>query len=145
MSEEKPGSFKVNDKRRFDAEGAERGAETGEALSQPEPISAEAPSGPQAVSGSTVASTGASDGGSQAEINFSSFIMSLATQALMQLGQMPVPKGMDLPVDRVAAKQTIDLLELLHKKTQGNLEPGEEHLMQDVLHNLRMLYVRKSV
>ena len=78
------------------------------------------------------------------EITFSSFAMSLATQALIQLGEMQAPQGLNLPVDRDAAKQTIDILTMLEEKTRGNLDQEESGLMEEILHNLRMSNVRKQ-
>jgi hypothetical protein len=39
------------------------------------------------------------------------------------------------------AKRTIDLLEVLQEKTQGNLTTNESRLLQDVLYELRMSFV----
>lgn len=115
--------FKVNDKRRFDAEGEEKSEkpdvqtqEVSEGTSQPE--------------------------AEEAPINFGSFIMSLATQTLMQLGVMQPPPGLDIKIDREAARQTIDILAMLQQKTKGNLEPSEVSMMEEMLHSLRMAYVR---
>ena len=76
------------------------------------------------------------------ELNFSSFVVSLATQALMQLGEMPVPEGVNIPKDKDAAKQTIDILSILSHKTTGNLDDSEAKLMEEILHNLRMAFVK---
>lgn len=78
------------------------------------------------------------------EIQFGSFIMSLATQGMMQLGEMPAPDGLQVPVDLNHAKQTIDVLTILREKTKGNLDSFEENLFQEVLHNLRMAYIKKT-
>lgn len=78
------------------------------------------------------------------EINFSSFIISLATQAMMQLGEAPAPDGMDVPVDVVMAKQTIDIISLLREKTRNNLDEFEEKLFEEILHNLRITYIRHT-
>ena len=82
--------------------------------------------------------------GSSPEIDFSSFIMSFATQALMQLGEISPPPGMEIPKDVNAAKQTIDILSMLQIKTKGNLDPREDSLMEEILHNLRITYVKVS-
>lgn len=136
MSEEGKG-FVIKDKRRFDADGKEReGAASAE----------EAKSDSSAATVETSeASFEMKEEHAQAkspEIDFSSFVMSLATQALIQLGEMSPPSGLDLPVDKVAAKQTIDILEMLRVKTEGNLEDAEDRLLEEILHNLRMSYVK---
>ncbi len=79
-----------------------------------------------------------------AEINFSSFIISLATQAMMQLGEAPAPEGMEMAVDVSMAKQTIDIISLLREKTRNNLDQFEEQLFEEILHNLRMTYIRHT-
>jgi hypothetical protein len=75
-------------------------------------------------------------------LDFSSFIMSLASQALWQLGLMQPPPGVRVEVDKEAAKQTIDIISLLEQKTKGNLDPVEERLLSEILHELRMNFVR---
>lgn len=77
------------------------------------------------------------------EIDFSSFIFSLSTSALLHLGEVPDPitqkRGKNLPL----AKQTIDILGMLKEKTKGNLTPDEEKLMENILTDLRWRYVRE--
>lgn len=77
------------------------------------------------------------------EINFSTFVMGLSTQALMHLGEIPDPEAPHGP-DLSAAKQMIDLLAILRDKTTGNLEPAEEQLLSSMLYDLRMRYVEVS-
>ncbi len=76
------------------------------------------------------------------EINFTSFIFSLSTSALIQLGEVEDPftqkKSKNLPV----AKQTIDLIGMLKEKTKGNLTSDEEKFLDSVLFDLRMKYVK---
>jgi hypothetical protein len=40
------------------------------------------------------------------------------------------------------ARQTIDTLEMLERKTRGNLDEHEAKLIQSVLYELRMAFVR---
>lgn len=42
------------------------------------------------------------------------------------------------------AKQNIDLLELMHQKTVGNLSPEEKGLLDQLLFELRMRFVEKT-
>ncbi len=76
------------------------------------------------------------------DINFSSFVVSLATQASIQLGLLAPPPEMDATVDLEAAKQTIDILGLVERKTRGNLNDEEKNLLVNVLHELRIGYVQ---
>jgi hypothetical protein len=75
------------------------------------------------------------------EINFSTFIISLSTQALMHLGEIADPLSGKVIKDNSVAKQTIDIIGMLKDKTKGNLNPGEERLTEDILFDLRMRYV----
>ena len=77
-------------------------------------------------------------------LDFSTFLLSLGTSTLVQLGEAPDPSsGQDLPTDLAAARQTIDLLGILDKKTQGNLEESEKNLLNNLLRDLRMRYLQK--
>ncbi|HLN88386.1 MAG TPA: DUF1844 domain-containing protein, partial [Candidatus Limnocylindrales bacterium] len=75
------------------------------------------------------------------DINFSTFVISLSTQALMHLGEIANPISGKIDADVPAAKQMIDLLGMIKEKTSGNLNANEGHLMQDILFDLRMKYV----
>lgn len=74
-------------------------------------------------------------------IDFATFVLSLSTSALMHLGAMPGPEGVDHEVSLALAKQTIDILSLLEQKTRGNLSGEEERLLQEILVDLRLRYV----
>ncbi len=79
------------------------------------------------------------------EIDFSTFILSLNSSALVQLGLMEDPasgqKSKNLPL----AKQTIDILAMLEEKTRGNLTSDEENMLKNLIYELRMLYVKETV
>ncbi len=75
------------------------------------------------------------------EINFSTFVISLSTQALMHLGEIPNPLSGKEEHDVPVAKQMIDILGMLQDKTRGNLNDGEAKLIEDILFDLRMKYV----
>jgi uncharacterized protein DUF1844 len=78
------------------------------------------------------------------EIDFTHFILSLSTSALIQLGEVQDPltqkPGKNLPL----AKQTIDLISMLKEKTKGNLSSDEEKVTDYVLYDLRMRYVKAA-
>ena len=78
------------------------------------------------------------------EINFSTFIFSLNTSALLHLGEIPDPATGKQQEDLAMAKQTIDLIAMLQEKTRGNLAPDEENLVKHVLYDLRLRYVQKA-
>lgn len=75
------------------------------------------------------------------EINFSTFVIGLSTQALMNLGEIANPLTGKVEMDVPVAKQMIDILGMLKDKTRGNLNASENQLMEDILFDLRMKYV----
>jgi hypothetical protein len=83
------------------------------------------------------------DGGKLSKIDFSTFVLSLSTSALYQMGLVPGPDGdrVDAP-DRLLAQQTIDSLEMLREKTRGNLDEEERKLLDSLLYELRMQFVK---
>ena len=78
------------------------------------------------------------------EINFSTFVFSLNTSALLHLGEIPDPATGKQQEDLAMAKQTIDLIAMLQEKTRGNLAADEENLVKHVLYDLRLRYVQKA-
>jgi hypothetical protein len=75
-------------------------------------------------------------------IDFSTFILSLSTSALYELGLVEGPEGDKLgEPNRVLARQTIDTLEMLREKTRGNLDESEGKLFDSLLYELRMHFV----
>ena len=74
-------------------------------------------------------------------IDFSTHVLSLASSAMISLGQMPAPEGEKLTIDLEAAKYLIDVLGMLEEKTKGNLDESETKLLQSLLYDLRVAYV----
>lgn len=75
------------------------------------------------------------------EIDFSFFILSLSSSAMMQMGIIPNPVTKNREKNLDLAKQTIDIIAMLEKKTQGNLTPEEAQFIESILYDLRMQYV----
>ncbi len=76
------------------------------------------------------------------EVTFATFVYSLSTSALVHLGEIPEPISEKMDRNLPLAKQTIDILGILQEKTQGNLTPEEENLLNSFLYDLRMRYVK---
>ncbi|MCG8591769.1 MAG: DUF1844 domain-containing protein [Proteobacteria bacterium] len=75
-------------------------------------------------------------------IDFSTFVLSLSTTALYQLGLVPDPEtGAAVTPNRVLARQTIETLEMLRDKTRGNLDEDESKLVDSLLYELHMRFV----
>lgn len=144
-SEDKERGFKVQDRRRFSAEG-EAKAETEDTAAskfdqpdlKPGPASkpatgASAPPPPK--------SAPESDRGPVLEINFATFLVGLSSEALAALGEIPDPSSNQRRRDLVAAQQLIDVIGMLQEKTRGNLDANEQNLLEAILFDLRMKYV----
>ncbi|MBC2715819.1 MAG: DUF1844 domain-containing protein [Desulfobacteraceae bacterium] len=78
------------------------------------------------------------------EINFSTFILSLNSSALVHLGIQTDPTSGSTSENLLLAKQTIDILAMLDEKTKGNLAEDEKRLLTHVLYELRILYVKQK-
>ena len=60
---------------------------------------------------------------------------------MFQLGLIPGPSGEHIPADMPNAQRTVDLLEVLQEKTEGNLTASESRMLEDFLYELRMNFV----
>lgn len=72
---------------------------------------------------------------------FSEFIVSLYASAMMSMGAIEVRGAEKMEIDLGQAKQTIDILEILQKKTEGNLTEEEKNLFNNLLTELRLNFV----
>jgi hypothetical protein len=78
------------------------------------------------------------------EVNFSSFLLSLSSSILLHLGEIADPQSGEKKKDLALAKQTIDIITLLKDKTKGNLTEEEKNLLEHLLYDLRMRFVKAS-
>lgn len=74
------------------------------------------------------------------EVDFSTFLLSLAHSVLVHLGVANAPGGEVVERNLPLARQTIDLLGLLDEKTKGNLTGAEERLLEQLLIDVRSRY-----
>ena len=74
--------------------------------------------------------------------DFTTIMSMLATQAMMNLGTLPNPVTGNRSLSLPQAKHAIDLVEVLQEKTKGNCNPQEELMLQNLLHELRLAYVK---
>ena len=135
VADESPdSSFKVSDRRRFSSEG-EPIEETAETSHETPP-----PSGPEPPVSEPQAS--ASPGAPPLPpASFELLVVSLAIQAQMQLGGEETPENR--PPDLDVARHTIDLLDVLKGKTEGNLTLEESRLLDNTLTELRFRYIQR--
>jgi hypothetical protein len=74
--------------------------------------------------------------------SFTSLVLMLAAGGFHALGLATDPTGKRSEVDLKMAQHTIDILEVLHQKTQGNLSAEETKLLDEILHELRLSYMK---
>jgi Domain of unknown function (DUF1844) len=77
-------------------------------------------------------------------VDFATHVLSLASSAMMALGQMPMPSGEDMVIDLDTARHLIDVLGMLETKTRGNLDESEHKLLQSLIYDLRVAFVDAS-
>jgi hypothetical protein len=75
---------------------------------------------------------------------FSTFVLSLASSALVQLGEVADPESGKMAQDQAMAKHSIDILAMLQDKTTNGLDKDESRLLDGLLYELRMKYVLKK-
>src|SRR3972149_4659166 len=80
--------------------------------------------------------------GAEPAANFIELINLMAMQAAIGLGGYQGPGGERIPPNPIVAKHHIDLLEVLEKKTAGNLTEEEKRVLDGVLYELRLQYVQ---
>lgn len=68
-------------------------------------------------------------------------VTTLATEAMVALGQFPNPATQEVSLSIEHASYAIDMLAMLEEKTKGNLTPAEGTMMTDLLHQLRMMFI----
>jgi hypothetical protein len=140
MDDEK--GFVIKDRRRFD--------DTGDA--RPETPREQDPVKPQESKQEAQAAEPRKDEKTQGtsteqsfpELNFSTFVFSLGTSAMYHFGDFPDPVTKKAERNLEAAKQTIDILGILKDKTKGNLTEDEDRLLDSLLYEMRMRYVRET-
>lgn len=154
MDEDQP-TFKVTDRRLFNADGSPRDVPPEEkpepkVTAAPEPAAAAAPepAQPEAPAAETEPPPADEEEFSAEDLadardpaSFVSFMMSIASNAASALGMMEHPVTHQREVDVELGKHWIDILGMLQKKTAGNLAPSEKRMLEGLLADLRMQYV----
>ncbi|MDH5683049.1 MAG: DUF1844 domain-containing protein [bacterium] len=77
-------------------------------------------------------------------VSFQSIILMFSAAVLQYLGITPNPLTNKTEKNLSMAKQTIDTLEVLKAKTKGNLDAEEEKLLDSLLYELRMHYLKTT-
>ncbi|MBM4270995.1 MAG: DUF1844 domain-containing protein [Deltaproteobacteria bacterium] len=135
--EKKEKGFVIKDKRFFDESGEARKEELKSAIDADEKRE-KAPESPEEKPDAQPRED------SFPEVTFSSFIFSLSTTAMFHFGDLPDPVTKKSGKNLAAAKQTIDMLDMLKNKTLGNLDNNEKELLDGLLYELKMRYVKEK-
>ncbi len=143
MSEKNEKSFKVVDKRKVADSESESGVKEGIGTEQAE-AEKETAGEKNAEKGPEEAQAASNAEIPNFEADFSTFIYSLNTQALLFMGKIPNPISKKYEKDIGTAKYLIDTIDMLSKKTKGNLDENEAKLIENVLYDLRMAYISEK-
>lgn len=139
--EQKGKGFVIKDRRKFDEKGEARKAEEEPRPREEKPEQGDAGAEPRA---DTEGAGTPAEEESSFPITFADFIVSLSTSAIFHFGDIPDPVTKKAEKNLAAAKQTIDILGILEQKTRGNLDENEKKLMEAILFELRMRYVKEA-
>jgi hypothetical protein len=131
---ESDSGFKVSD-RRFFTENGELREEASKASEKPAQETANAPSEAEAPAPSREPGR---------PMDFKTLVFSFTTTAMIQLGILADPASGKTEKDLNAARQTIDVLEILSLKTKGNLDAEESQLLEASLYDLKMSYLQAT-
>jgi hypothetical protein len=141
-SETKDKGFKVEDRRRFSAEGELKPEYQGPEEREAPPAAAQTQ--PKAEPRAAAAEKQAAGERKPSEMSFVGFLLGLSTQVLIHLGEIPDPATGESKCDLPAAQQLIDLLGVLQDKTKGNLDRDEQSMLDSILFDVRVKYVEKA-
>lgn len=76
--------------------------------------------------------------------DFNFFITTISIQVSIALGQIANPATNKIEEDLTQAKFLIDTLGMLQEKTKGNLDLNESKLLENLLYELRNVYLLKT-
>ena len=152
--------IKVTDRRHFDREGnlkadvpQDNAAKTEEGTQVTEPVETERPAeDDEAASEAPATATGGEprvvrpEGQSLADLprDFSSFVEGLYLEAMLYLGALADPHSGELIEDLELAQYKIDILGMVQEKTEGNLTQEEKQQLDEILYQLRMVFLQKT-
>jgi hypothetical protein len=77
-------------------------------------------------------------------MDFGTYVVSMGTSAYVSLGMVVHPGTGRTQVDLDSAQQIIDILILLQRKTEGNLEPEESSLLSRLIYELELAFVERG-
>jgi hypothetical protein len=150
-------SFKVADRRKFNADGSVKEGVTLDATPQKEEKAAAGKTTDTVEVAEELKETVAAEQptdrdhdthdpeeipGADDPASFVNFLSTLATNAAASLGAVPHPATGKLSLDLETGKYWLDVLGMIKDKTAGNLHPQEARLLDGLLGDLRLQYVQ---
>ena len=78
------------------------------------------------------------------KINFKTIIQVFQVEGMVALGKMLNPATNELTRNLEHARYVIDVLEILHEKTRGNLDAEDQRFLDNTLSTLRLNYVEET-
>ena len=147
MTEQNDETFRVVDRRLFNAEGELR-KDAVDQIEHERELGEEQPAKPAA--GAEAESKDAGQAKQPAPETpprspaFEMVIDLIARNAVAMLGGMADPRTGQPMFDLEGAREVIDMLDALREKTRGNLAPEEERLLLEVIGSLKMTYLEMS-
>lgn len=154
-------SFKVADRRKFNADGSVKEGVTLDAAPERKPA---APPATEPIAEADAAESYDHEGpadldetmegdddhdeaeseipGARDPASFVNFLSMLATNAATALGAVPNPATGQRSLDLETGKYWLDVLSMIKEKTKNNLHPQEARLLDGLLGDLRMQYVQ---
>lgn len=136
-------AIKIIDRRRFTPQGEVRaGADlrpTAPAMPPPAPAAPRAPAPAPARSAAQP-----DDKEPPLRIELMPFVASLASNALGALGVLPEGQGGGMPPNPNVAREYIDIIVMLERKTRGNVTAEESQTLTQMVADLRLHYVEAT-
>jgi hypothetical protein len=151
-------SVKVTDKRHFDTDGSPREPSSERPGDRPEDGRPQADGvsgtivGPDFTAhpaepsghGAATPSGGPAAAEELPSVDFATLVLSFRASALVHLGLVKDPAVGAGSVNLEGARQMIDILTILQQKTEGNLTTQEKRLLDEVLSELQLHFVKTS-
>jgi hypothetical protein len=131
------GGFKVHDRRIFSEEGELR-------ADRPEKASKTVEKSTTETDARESRPPGAGEASGEAGIDFSGFVLSLATTGMVHLGAILDPVTRKKQENLPGARQMIEILSVLRDKTRGNLSAEEARLLDGLIYEMQMGVMRQS-
>ncbi len=126
MAPQSEEGFRVTDRRRRDT------------IDEPPPSVGPPPPRPVAAAGGSMPGPGAE------ERSLAGLFMMLATEAVIALGDAPDPATGERRQELPQAAGVIDVLTLLREKTEGHRSAEETRLLDELIYDLQLRYVRAT-